>query len=89
MGIVAAIVNRPHGLPVSALTTIRLSTARMMIMMASTPISASDPGVGPSSILIISPSDFPSRRTEAKSTMKSWTAPATTTPARIHSVPGR
>ena len=61
----------------------------MMIMMASTPTSASEPGTGPSSILIISPSDLPSRRTDANSTTKSWTAPATTTPASIHSVPGR
>ena len=58
-------------------------------MIASTPTSASEPGIGPSSILIISPSDLPSRRTDANSTMKSCTAPATTTPARIHSVPGR
>ena len=58
-------------------------------MIASTPTSASDPGIGPSSILIISPSDLPSRRTEANSTMKSCTAPASTTPTRIHSVPGR
>src|SRR5271165_2146968 len=37
IGIVAAIVNSPHGLAVSALTTTRLNTARMMIMMASAP----------------------------------------------------
>ena len=58
-------------------------------MIASTPTSASEPGMGPSSILIISPSDLPSRRTDTKRTMKSCTAPAVTTPARIHSVPGR
>ena len=89
IGIVAAMVNSPHGLAVSAFTTTRLRTARMMIMMASTPTSASEPGTGPSSILIISPSDLPSRRTDANSTMKSCTAPATTTPASIQSVPGR
>ena len=76
IGIVAAIVNRPQGLPVSALTTTSASTARMMIMIASTPTSASEPGIGPSSILIISPSDLPSRRTDTNRTMKSCTAPA-------------
>ena len=89
IGIVAAMVNRPHGLAVSAFTTTSASTARMMIMIASTPTSASAPGIGPSSILIISPSDLPSRRIDANSTMKSCTAPATTTPTRIHNVPGR
>ena len=58
MGMVAAMVNRPLGLAVSALTTTSASTARMMIMMASTPTRASEPGMGPSSILIISPSDL-------------------------------
>ena len=36
----------PHGLPVSALTTISASTARMMIMITSTPTSAIEPGTG-------------------------------------------
>ena len=40
-------VKRPQGLSASALTTTSDSTARMMIMMASTPTSASDPGIGP------------------------------------------
>ena len=43
----------------------------------------------PSSDLIRSPSDLASRRTETNSTMKSCTAPASTTPANIHSMPGR
>ena len=89
IGIVAATVKMPHGLSASALTTTSASTARMMIMITSTPTSASEPGTGPSSSLIMSPSDLPSRRIEANSTMKSCTAPANTTPARIHSVPGR
>ena len=89
IGIVAAMVNRPHGLPVSAFTTTSASTARMMIMIASTPTSASAPGIGPSSILIISPSDLPSRRIDANRTMKSCTAPATTTPTRIHKRAGQ
>ena len=89
IGMVAAIVKVPHGLSASALTTTSDSTARMMIMIARTPTSASAPGTGPSSIFTISPSDLPSRRTETKSTIMSCTAPASTTPPRIHSVPGR
>ena len=58
-------------------------------MIASTPTKASDPGTGPSSILIIWPNDLPSRLTDTNRTMKSCTAPATTTPTRIHNVPGR
>jgi hypothetical protein len=88
-GIVAATVNRPHGLPASARTTISASTARMMTMIANAPISAITPGIAPISMRISSPSDRPSRRIEMNRIMKSCTAPARTTPARIQSVPGR
>ena len=88
-GIVTATVNVPHGLSPRAFTTIRPSAARMMIMMASAPMSAMVPATGPISILIISPSDRPSRRMEQKRTTKSCTAPATTTPTRSQIVPGR
>jgi hypothetical protein len=37
----------------------------------------------------MSASDLPSRRVEKNSTVMSSTAPAKTTPARIHNVPGR
>jgi hypothetical protein len=36
---------------------------------------------------IMSPKERPSRRTDKNSTVMSWTAPANTTPARIHNVP--
>src|SRR5438874_4781724 len=80
IGMVQAMVNSPQGLAVSALTTTSASTARMMIMIASTPTSARPPAVGPSSSLIITPSDLASRRTDADGTMQSWTAPAPPTP---------
>ena len=89
IGIVAATVKVPQGLCASALTTIRASTARMMIMIMKVPNSAMTPATGPISDLIRSPSERPSRRVDTNSTMKSCTAPANTTPARIHSMPGR
>ena len=58
-----------------------------MIMKA--PTSAIVPGTAPISIRTSSPSDRPSRRIEMNRIMKSCTAPASTTPARIHKVPGR
>ena len=89
IGIVAKTVNVPQGLWASALTTTRASTASRMIMMARMPIIAITPGTRPISPRMISPSERPSRRVEMNSMMKSWTAPAKTTPARIQSVPGR
>ena len=89
MGMVAATVNMPHGDSARAFTTISASTARMMTMIMKVPNSAITPGMGPSSDLMRSPRERPSRRVEMKRTMKSCTAPANTTPARIHSMPGR
>ena len=89
IGIVATTVKVPHGLCASALTTTRASTASRITMIMSTPISAMVPAAGPISARIMSPSERPSRRVEAHSTMKSCTAPAKTTPASSHSVPGR
>ncbi|TYP87497.1 hypothetical protein BD833_10685 [Blastococcus xanthinilyticus] len=43
MGMVRPIEKTPHGDSASALTTIRASTARMMIMIAKTAISAAMP----------------------------------------------
>ena len=88
-GIVAATVNVPQGEAASALTTISASTARMMTMIMKVPNSAISPGMVPISCLTRSPSERPSRRVEMNSTMKSCTAPANTTPPRIHSMPGR
>jgi hypothetical protein len=89
IGIVAATVNVPQGLSARALTTIRDRTARMITMIMKVPNRAMTPGTGPSSARISSPRERPSRRMETNSTMKSCTAPATTTPARIHITPGR
>ncbi len=88
IGIVAATVKVPQGELVSAFTTISASTARMITMIRKAPNSAITPGTVPSSILTRSPSERPLRRVEMNSTMKSCTAPANTTPARIHSMPG-
>ena len=46
MGIVVAIVNRPHGLPRSALTTTSASTASRMIMIARIATIAASPATG-------------------------------------------
>ena len=58
-------------------------------MMRNAPNSAITPGTVPISLFTRSPSERPSRRLEMNSTMKSCTAPANTTPARIQSMPGR
>ncbi|MNT00654.1 hypothetical protein D3C86_932310 [compost metagenome] len=88
-GIVAATVKLPQGDSASAFTTIRASTARMMIMIMKVPNSAIMPGTTPISCLTRSPSERPSRRVEMNRMMKSCTAPANTTPASTHSKPGR
>ncbi|MNN31529.1 hypothetical protein D3C81_1452200 [compost metagenome] len=88
MGMVTATVKVPHGESASAFTTISASTARMMIMIMKQPNSAIRPGTVPISDLTRSPSERPSRRVEMNSTMKSCTAPANTTPASSHSMPG-
>ena len=89
MGMVAATVKTPHGDSASAFTTTSASTASRMIMidrMAMTPMT-------PAALLIssrtICASDLPSRRIDAKRMTKSCTAPPSTTPMRIQSVPGR
>ena len=89
MGIVAITVNMPHGLSAKALTTTIASTARMMIMIRKAPNSAMVPGTWPISSRTRSPSERPLRRVDRNSTMKSCTAPASTTPTTSHSRPGR
>ena len=89
IGMVAAIVNVPHGLPFSAFTTTRPTTASRMIMISSTVTSAMKPPTLPISSRAIWPSDFPSRRIEANRITKSCTAPPRHAPMMIHSVPGR
>ena len=82
-------VKAPQGLPFSAFTTTSASTARTMMQIIRMPMPAMAPATGPISERTMSPSDWPSRRVDRNSTVMSCTAPANTTPARIHSVPGR
>ena len=89
IGIVAAMVNRPHGLSASALTTTSASTASRMIMIAMMLTRASRPANGPTSSRTIWPSDLPRRRIEQNRMIESCTAPPSVAPMRIHSVPGR
>ena len=86
---VNATVNVPQGLCVKAFTTIIARTARMMIIIMKHAINAMIPGTVPSSILTSSPKERASRRVETKSTIKSCTAPAITTPASNQSMPGK
>ncbi len=89
MGIVAAMVNTPHGLSASALTTTSPSTARRMVMMARMLTSATSPANGPTSSRTIWPRDLPRRRTEQNMITLSCTAPPSVAPISIHSIPGR
>ncbi len=86
---VAAMVNVPHGLPASAFTTTSATTASSTTMISSTVTSATSPPTLPISSRAIWPSDLPSRRSEANRITKSCTAPPSTAPAMIQSVPGR
>ena len=89
IGIVAAIVNVPHGLPFKALTTTSATTASSTIMMSRTVISAVNPPMFPISSRAIWPRDFPSRRMEQNRITKSCTAPPSTQPMMIQSAPGK
>src|ERR1035438_4413237 len=62
IGMVAAMVNVPHGLPFSAFTTTSEITANRMIIISSTVTSAMKPPTLPISSRAICPSDLPSRR---------------------------
>ena len=89
MGIVAAMVNVPHGLPASAFTTTSPTTANRMIMISRTVKRATKPPNLPISSRAICPSDLPSRRMDANRMTKSCTAPPSTAPMMIHRVPGK
>ena len=58
-------------------------------MISSTVTSAVKPPTLPISSRAICPSDLPSRRIEQNRMTKSCTAPPSTAPMMIHSVPGR
>ena len=89
IGIVHEIVNRPHGLSRSALTTTSASTASRMIMIAKIATMPATPATGFTSSFAIWPSDLPSRRIDAHRMTKSCTAPPSTTPTISQIVPGR
>ncbi len=89
IGMVAAIVNVPHGLPLSALTTTRATTASKTIIISSTVMSETIPPTLPISSRAICPSVLPSRRIEQNKMTKSCTAPPRTAPNRIHNTPGK
>ena len=89
MGIVAATVNTPHGDSASALTTTSASTASSTIMIERIATTPMTPAAVFNSSRTICASDLPSRRIEANRMTKSCTAPPSTTPIRIQSVPGR
>ena len=89
IGMVVAIVNSPHGLSRSALTTTSASTASRMIMIARIATIAASPATGLTSSFAIWPSDLPSRLIDEIRIVKSCTAPPSTTPTMSQMVPGR
>ena len=89
MGMVAPTVKTPQGLSASTFTTTSPSTANRMIMMDRMATKASAPRKGFNSSFTICPSERPLRRMEAVRMRKSCAAPPSTTPMRIHRVPGR
>ena len=82
-------VKVPHGLALSAFTTISAATPNKMMRIEITATYATNPPTGPISSLAIAVSDLPSRRTENNRITKSCTHPANTAPAKTHMVPGR
>ena len=89
MGIVIARVNVPQGDSFSAFTITSATTARRMIMIASTASSAIIPPRFETSSRAICPSDFPLRRIEQNKITKSCTQPPSAAPTISQSVPGK
>ena len=87
MGIVAPTVKCPSFWQ-AALTTTSASTANRITTIARIASNATKPAVA-QLLLTIWPSDLPLRRIEQNRIVKSCTAPPSTTPIRIQSVPGR
>ena len=71
IGIVQAIVNKPHGDALSAFTSTSATTASRMTMMNSTASIPAIPPVALTSSFAICPSDLPSRRSEQNRIVKS------------------
>ena len=87
-GIVAAIVKRPHGLLLSALTNGTPTPASAMTMMKRIAMAAISPASGLISWRAIVASDAPFRRVDPHSEIMSCTAPARQTPATSQSKSG-
>src|ERR1043166_9412558 len=87
-GIVTTIVNIPHALSDSALTTTIPMLARIVIMMNMVAMDAVMPDNGPILLRAIFGSDNPSCRTDASRITKSCTAPARHAPMTIQMKPG-
>ena len=82
IGMVLPMVNTPQGLAASAFTTTIPSPASVTSRMNSTSIIETTPANRPISVRATSDSDRPLCRTDATSTTKSCTAPASTAPVR-------
>ena len=89
IGIDAAIVKVPQGLPLSAFTTNSARTPSRISRMKSTASDASRPAKGPTSVLIMRARLIPSRRVEKARITMSWTPPISTAPRTIQRKPGR
>jgi hypothetical protein len=89
MGMVMAMVNAPQGDSASAFTTAMPSPARAMTTMNRMATIAVAPATGEISLRAMSARDLPPRRTDEARMMKSWVAPANTTPSVIHRRPGQ
>ena len=83
-----AIVNVPHALSASALTTTMPRPAMAMTTMKRIAMEATSPASGLISLLTISESDLPPRRVDAQRIIESCTAPARQTPATSQINPG-
>ncbi len=86
---VMAMVKTPQGDSASAFTTAMPRPARAITTMKRMATMAMAPAKGEISPRAISASDLPPRLTEEARMMKSWVAPANTTPSVIHRRPGR
>ena len=87
-GIDIPIVNVPHALCSSALTTARPRPASAMTTMKRMAIAAVVPATGPISVRAMSASEAPPRRVDAQRMIMSWTAPARHTPPTSQMSPG-
>src|SRR5258708_5605178 len=88
IGIPPPTVNPPHGLSETAFTTPPPTPASVTSKISSTANIATNPVNSLTSVRATSASDLPLCRTEATSTIKSCTQPASTAPINIQRNPG-